>query len=146
MAPLIDCNVHLWDQTSNPIFWLTDRSLVRDMLGDYDSLPDVYTLADYQHEVAGRDVRGIVWSDAGADDPIAAAGWVQHQCDELDVPGALVTLGDPAADGFADLVERFRALFQELGDNVTTLGSQVGDASQQIADWLRNRSGGIRRP
>ena len=110
MAPLIDCNVHLWDQTSNPIFWLTDRSLVRDMLGDYDSLPDVYTLADYQHEVAGRDVRGIVWSDAGADDPIAAAGWVQHQCDELDVPGALVTLGDPAADGFADLVERFRAL------------------------------------
>ena len=42
--------------------------------------------------------------------------------------------------------DRFRALFQELGDNVTTLGSQVGDASQQIADWLRNRGGGVRRP
>jgi predicted TIM-barrel fold metal-dependent hydrolase len=110
MPPLVDCNVHLWDQTSNPIFWLTDRTLVRDMLGDYDSLPDVYTLADYQHEVAGHHVRGIVWSDAGADDPIAAAGWVQRQCDELDVPGALVTLGDPADHGFADLVERFRAM------------------------------------
>ena len=38
--------------------------------------------------------------------------------------------------------ERFRALFRELGDNVTNLGSQVGDASQQLADWLRNRGGG----
>ena len=51
-----------------------------------------------------------------------------------------------AGDAVQFYVERFRALFQELGDNVTTLGSQVGDASQQIADWLRNRSGGIRRP
>ena len=110
VAPLVDCNVHLWDQTANPVFWLTDRTLVRDMLGDYDSLPEIYTLADYQHEVAGQDVRGIVWSDAGAGDPVAAAGWVQRQCDELGVPGALVTLGDPADHGFVDLVERFRIL------------------------------------
>ena len=110
MAPLVDCNVHLWDQTANPIFWLTDRTLVRDMLGNYDSLPSIYTLADYRREVAEHDVRGIVWSDAGADDPIAAAAWVQRQCDELDVPGALVTLGDPADQGFPELVERFRAL------------------------------------
>jgi predicted TIM-barrel fold metal-dependent hydrolase len=110
VASVIDCNVHLWDQAANPIFWLTDRSLVRDMIGNYDSLPDTYTLADYEREVAGHDVRGIVWSDAGADDPIAAAAWVQRQCDELGVPGALVTLGDPADHGFADLVERFRVL------------------------------------
>ena len=110
VAPLVDCNVHLWDQTANPIFWLTDRSLVRDMLGNYDTLPEVYTLADYGREVARHDVRGIVWSDAGADDPFAAAAWVQRQCDELAVPGALVTLGDPADEGFAELVERFRAL------------------------------------
>jgi predicted TIM-barrel fold metal-dependent hydrolase len=110
MAPLVDCNVHLWDQAANPIFWLTDRTLVREMIGDYDSLPDTYTLADYQREVVGHDVRGIVWSDAGADDPIAAADWVQRQCVELDVPGALVTLGDPSDNGFAELVERFRTL------------------------------------
>ena len=110
VAPLVDCNVHLWDQTANPIFWLTDRTLVRDMIGNYDSLPDTYTLADYGREVAGHDVGGIVWSDAGADDPIAAAAWVQRQCDELGVPGALVTLGDPADQGFPELVERFRAL------------------------------------
>ena len=110
VAPLVDCNVHLWDQASNPIFWLTDRTLVRDMIGNYDSLPDSYTLADYVCEVAGHDVCGVVWSDAGADDPIAAAAWVQRQCEELDVPGALVTLGDPADEGFAELVERFHAL------------------------------------
>ena len=110
VVTLVDCNVHLWDQTANPIFWLTDRTLVRDMLGNYDSLPDTYTLADYAREVAGHGVRGIVWSDAGAEDPIAAAEWVQRQCDELHVPGALVTLGDPANQGFAQLVERFRAL------------------------------------
>ena len=33
--------------------------------------------------------------------------------------------------------ERFRPLFRELGENVTNLGSQVGDVSQQVADWLR---------
>ena len=110
MPGLVDCNVHLWDQTTNPIFWLSDRTLVRDLIGDYDSLPDIYTLADYQREVAGRRVRGIVWSDAGAQDPIAAANWVQRQCDELDTPAALVTLGDPADDSFADLIERFCTL------------------------------------
>ena len=41
--------------------------------------------------------------------------------------------------------ERFRAMFRELGENVTNLGSQVGDVSQQVADWLRNRGGGGRR-
>jgi predicted TIM-barrel fold metal-dependent hydrolase len=110
VAPLVDCNVHLWDQTANRIFWLTDRTLVREMLGNYDSLPDTYTLADYMHEVSGHDVGGIVWSDAGADDPIAAAAWVQRQCDDMEVPGALVTLGDPADERFAELVERFRTL------------------------------------
>jgi predicted TIM-barrel fold metal-dependent hydrolase len=104
---IVDCNVHLWDQASNPVFWLTDRTLVRDMIGDYDALPDTYTLADYRNEVAEHDVRGIVWSDAGATDALAAATWVQRQCDEREMPAALVTLGDPADEGFAELVERF---------------------------------------
>ena len=47
-----------------------------------------------------------------------------------------------ASDAFEYYSERFRALFRELGDNVTNLGSQVGDVSQQISEWLRNRSGG----
>jgi predicted TIM-barrel fold metal-dependent hydrolase len=46
LGPIIDCNVHLWDQRHDPVFWLTDRTLVRDLIGNYDSLPDVYTLGD----------------------------------------------------------------------------------------------------
>ena len=30
-------------------------------------------------------------------------------------------------------------MFRELGENVTNLGNQMGDASQQVADWIRNR-------
>ena len=47
VGPVIDSNVHLWGPGSNPVFWLKDRTMLRDMLGDYDSLPDTYALADY---------------------------------------------------------------------------------------------------
>jgi Zn-dependent protease with chaperone function len=49
---------------------------------------------------------------------------------------------DEASDAMEYYAERFRALFREFGDNVTNLGSQVGDVSQQVADWLRKRGGG----
>jgi predicted TIM-barrel fold metal-dependent hydrolase len=79
LGPVVDSNVHLWDQRENPVFWLSDRTLVRELLGNYDSLPGVYTLDDYERETAGFDVRGIVWSDAGPADPVAAADWVSRQ-------------------------------------------------------------------
>src|SRR6201994_139744 len=47
-----------------------------------------------------------------------------------------------ASDAFEYYSERFRALFRELGENVTNLGSQMGDVSQQVAEWLRNRNSG----
>jgi predicted TIM-barrel fold metal-dependent hydrolase len=103
---VVDCNVHLWDQRDNPVFWLSDRTLVRDMLGDYDSLPDRYRLSDYRRETLGHDVRGVVWSDAGAADPLAAADWVSRQQDGTPSVVAMVTLGDPASPAFAGLVER----------------------------------------
>ena len=106
IGPIVDCNVHLWDQHDNPVFWLSDRTLVRDMLGDYDSLPDRYALSDYRRDTAGYDVRGVIWSDAGASDPLAAADWVASGGAPLVI--ALVTLGDPASAGFADLVESCR--------------------------------------
>jgi predicted TIM-barrel fold metal-dependent hydrolase len=108
IGPIVDCNAHLWDQRDNPVFWLSDRTLVRDMLGDYDSLPDRYTLADYRRETAGYDVRGVIWSDAGAADPLAAADWVSRQQDGAPSVMAMVSLGDPASAAFADLVEGCR--------------------------------------
>ena len=29
-----------------------------------------------------------------------------------------------------------------MGDSITNIGSQVGNASSQVADWLRNRNAG----
>lgn len=110
LAPIIDSNVHLWDQHENPVFWLSDRTLLRGLLGNYDSLPDSYTLADYRRETHGYDVRGIVWSDAGAADPVAAATWVQRQNEEHGIVTAMVTLGDPTSAEFADLVDRWRRI------------------------------------
>jgi predicted TIM-barrel fold metal-dependent hydrolase len=110
LGPIVDGNVHLWDQRVNPVFWLSDRTLVRDMLGDYDSLPEVYTLGDYAQETAAFDVRGIVWSDAGAADPVAAAEWVSRQHERHGLVTGIVSLGDPAADGFGELVTRLREI------------------------------------
>lgn len=108
IGPVVDSNVHLWDQARNPVFWLEDRTLVRDMLGDYDALPDTYALTDHDEATAGFDVRGVVWSDAGAADPVAAAEWVAAQNTSGRVTG-LVALGDPTQPGFERLVSALRA-------------------------------------
>jgi Zn-dependent protease with chaperone function len=49
---------------------------------------------------------------------------------------------EEAGDAMEYYAERFRGLVREIGDNVTTVGSQIGDVSQQISDWLRNRGAG----
>jgi predicted TIM-barrel fold metal-dependent hydrolase len=58
LGPIVDSNVHLWDQSLNEVFWLSDRSMLRSMLGDYDSLPDRYTLGDYRQATTGYAVNG----------------------------------------------------------------------------------------
>jgi len=131
LGPIVDCNVHLWDQRHNPVFWLTDRTLVRDLIGNYDSLPDVYRLGDYERETAGFDVRGIVWSDAGAADPVAAAEWVRRQHEERGLVTGIVSLGDPAVDGFADLVDRLRAIPLVSSIRVRLAAGLVQGADQQ---------------
>ena len=47
-----------------------------------------------------------------------------------------------ASEAMDYYAERFRSFFREAGDNVTNLGSQLGDMSQQVADWVRARGGG----
>jgi Zn-dependent protease with chaperone function len=49
---------------------------------------------------------------------------------------------EEASEAMEFYAERFRSMFRELGDNVTSLGSQMGDMSQQVADWIRNRGSG----
>ena len=45
--------------------------------------------------------------------------------------GEETNVREEAGDAMEFYAERFRAMFRELGDNVTTLGNQMGDASQQ---------------
>jgi hypothetical protein len=49
---------------------------------------------------------------------------------------------EEAGDAVEFYAERFRAIFREMGENITSLGSQVGGAAEQVADWIRSRGGG----
>ena len=46
-----------------------------------------------------------------------------------------------ASDAMEFYAERFRSTFRDIGENVTSLGSQMGSAADQLAGWLRNRGG-----
>jgi Zn-dependent protease with chaperone function len=47
-----------------------------------------------------------------------------------------------AGDAMNFYAERFRAIFREMGENITTLGSQAAGVADQLADWIRLRGGG----
>jgi Zn-dependent protease with chaperone function len=53
--------------------------------------------------------------------------------------GEQAPVREEASDAMEFYAERFRAMFRELGENVTSIGNQMGDASQQLADWIRKR-------
>jgi predicted TIM-barrel fold metal-dependent hydrolase len=134
LGSIVDCNVHLWDQRENPVFWLSDRTLVRKLIGNYDALPDTYTLADYRRETFGYNVCGIVWSDAGAADPVAAVSWVHRQDPAHHLVTGVVTLGDPTSEQFPDLVDHWRqmplvrSVRIRLVEDLTPNGSVKGSA------------------
>jgi Zn-dependent protease with chaperone function len=87
------------------------------------------------HPNAVRRVSEVMrWVQSGDYDRIQR-GEYRRRGEETDVR-------EEAGDAMEFYAERFKALFRELGENVTNLGSQVGDASQQVADWLRNRGRG----
>ncbi len=71
--------------------------------------------------------------------------WVQSGEYDRIIRGEYRRRGDPtdiradASDAMNYYAERFREMFRELGENVTTLGNQMGDVSQQLSDWLRKR-------
>jgi Zn-dependent protease with chaperone function len=87
------------------------------------------------HTYAVRRVSEVMkWVQSGEYDRIVR-GEFRTRDQETDVRAE-------AGDAMNYYAERFRAIFREIGDNLTNLGSQLGDASQQIADWIRSRGGG----
>jgi Zn-dependent protease with chaperone function len=84
------------------------------------------------HSYAVRRVSEVMrWVQAGEYDRIVR-GEYRTRGQESDVR-------EEASDAMEYYAERFRSFFRETGDNITTLGSQLGDMSQQVADWLRSR-------
>lgn len=87
------------------------------------------------HSYAVRRVSEVMrWVQSGEYDRIVR-GEYRRRGEERDVR-------EEAGDAMEFYSERFRALFREIGENVTTMGSQFGDLSQQVADWIRSRGGG----
>jgi Zn-dependent protease with chaperone function len=78
------------------------------------------------------------WVQSGEYDRIIAGDYIRRD-DERHVR-------EEAGDAMEFYAERFRRMFQEVGENVTKIGSQVGGVAEQMADWLRGRGGGSGPP
>jgi Zn-dependent protease with chaperone function len=48
---------------------------------------------------------------------------------------------EEASDAVQFYAERFRTIFRDAGDNLAKAGSQIGGVADQLADWIRTRSG-----
>jgi Zn-dependent protease with chaperone function len=84
------------------------------------------------HSYSVRRVSEVMrWVQSGEYDRIVR-GEYRRRGDETNVR-------EEASDAMEFYSERFRAMFREVGENVTNLGSQMGDMSQQVADWIRKR-------
>ena len=107
----------------------------------HDRIRRFFNEINATHSHAVRRVSEVMkWVQSGEYDRIIR-GEYRKRGDETNVRAE-------ASDAVEYYAERFRALFRELGENVTNLGSQMGDVSQQVAEWLRNRGGpgGLGRP
>jgi Zn-dependent protease with chaperone function len=89
------------------------------------------------HPLAVRRVREVLnWVQSGDYDRIQRGEYRTREQD------AAANVRAEAGDAVEFYAERFRRIFQEMGENITTLGSQAAGAAEQLADWIRARGGG----
>jgi Zn-dependent protease with chaperone function len=101
----------------------------------HDRIRRFFNEINATHSYAVRRVSEVMkWVQSGEYDRIIRGEYRKRSDD--------VNVREEASDAAEYYAERFRALFRELGDNVTNLGTQMGDVSQQVSDWLRKRGGG----
>lgn len=73
--------------------------------------------------------------------------WVQSGDYDRILRGEYRTRDEPtdaraeASGAMEFYAERFRATFRDLGENLTSLGNQVGGMAEHAADWLRKQRG-----
>ena len=74
--------------------------------------------------------------------------WVQSGDYDRIIRGEYRTRDQPtdpraeAGEAMEFYAERFRTIMREAGDNIATLGSQMGGVAEQVADWVRKRGSG----
>ena len=89
------------------------------------------------HPLAVRRVREVMtWVQSGEYDRIQRGEYRTREQD------ANAHVRAEAGDAVEFYAERFRRIFQEMGENITTLGTQAAGAAEQLADWIRARGGG----
>ncbi len=98
----------------------------------HDRVRRFFNEINLTHANAVRRVSEVMrWVQGGEYDRIIR-GEYRRRGDETNVR-------EEASDAMEFYAERFRAMFRELGENVTSIGNQMGEASQQLADWIRKR-------
>ncbi len=98
----------------------------------HDRIRRFFNEINATHTYAVRRVSEVMrWVQSGEYDRIIRGEYRRR--------GALTDVRAEASDAMNYYAERFREIFRELGENVTTLGNQMGDVSQQLSDWLRKR-------
>ncbi|MFL5824410.1 MAG: M48 family metallopeptidase [Solirubrobacteraceae bacterium] len=86
------------------------------------------------HPYAVRRVSEVMkWVQSGEYDRIQRGEYIRR--------GEEPPTKQQASDAFEFYAERFRTIFQDIGENVTKLGGQVGGLADQMAEWVRSRGG-----
>ena len=87
------------------------------------------------HPYAVRRVSEVMkWVQSGEYDRIQRGEYIRR--------GEEPPVQQEASAAFDFYATRFRAIFKDIGENVTKLGNQIGGLAEQAADWLRTRGGG----
>ena len=87
------------------------------------------------HPYAVRRVSEVMkWVQSGEYDRIQRGEYIRR--------GEEPPVQKEAGDAFEFYAARFRAIFADIGENVTKLGNQIGGLAEQAADWIRTRGGG----
>ncbi len=86
------------------------------------------------HPYAVRRVSEVMkWVQSGEYDRIQRGEYIKR--------GEEPPVRQEAGDAFEYYAGRFRAIFADMGENVSKLGNQVGGVAEQMAEWIRGRGG-----
>jgi Zn-dependent protease with chaperone function len=87
------------------------------------------------HPYAVRRVSEVMkWVQSGEYDRIQRGEYIKR--------GEEPPVSEEASNAMEFYAERFRAIFKDIGDNVTKLGNQAAGMAEQVADWIRSRGSG----